>query len=383
MRLLIAISLFMVTHLAAEEWSSVQGNSAHTGFLNVPSDASKFRKVWTLPLAENEYIIEQPLLTDTMVFFSIRREINPSSFYVFTRAVNIATGKVVWEQDWYSNALYYADGELFDVSAGILYAYVAETGNLKYTLRLADDNGGYRTAIFATKDTLYVATGEHIQAFNRKNLQLKWTKEELYNDNDAPQLPAVDGRFIAEVTHGGIDLYNTKTGRHLANIDSGGYLLSFAMNVPVLDTHNKAVYNCFRQPDTQYLFAFDLETRKIKWKVPNKWGQVAVAGDEVYAYNWGDGISRIDALDALTGTLKWSWSPPAEEKLYFWPGPVITQDHIFVPGSSNGSSNGSSQVYALSRTDHKLVWSTPATEFPYLALGKDFIIIGTTAYRLH
>src|SRR5208283_5603350 len=104
------------------------------------------------------------------------------------------------------------------------------------------------------------------------------------------------------------------------------------------------------------LIRFDLNARDINWvNAPNFSGQPTVAGGVIYAVNSGS----LGAYDQTTGTLQWTWAPPAGETLQ--DSIIATNSHLFVGSAVN--------TYCIDLTTKQEVWSYPAVG--HLALGEN------------
>ncbi|HEX7390163.1 MAG TPA: PQQ-binding-like beta-propeller repeat protein [Acidiphilium sp.] len=132
--------------------------------------------------------------------------------------------------------------------------------------------------------------------------------------------------------------------------------------------------------DNGRLYKLDAKTGKLLWSF-NAWNQVMTtpivtriggqrlvvigAGNSVFAYGQarkfgingapvirGTGVSAIDAVNAATGKLVWSYKTEGEDM----PTPVATNGLIVF-------GNGDGHVYALDATTGALKWKTAITSF--------------------
>jgi len=322
---------------------------------------TNFRQAWKQELAENEYFSKPPLITKNIVYFQLINQHAP-----FIRAVRIATGEVLWEKEVEPRAsIVYHNGELL-VQSQELYSYDAESGNLNYIVPLADEQK-LNFGVGVTFSSIIALSSGQIQSINPKTLQLNWTMQA----NMSYQEPAINHRYIVNATERGVAIYSTKTGKLLADIDSGGYLVHSS---PLLDHANGAVYSCFKEDNhrgAESLFAFDLETRKIKWIAPNEYGQPAVANNEIFIKSYLE--NQLDVLDAATGKIKWSWTPDdGGGFIRNFPSPVVTKELVFVSTTT--------KTYAISRKTREVAWQTDLVGD--LALGHNLLLIGGSAFLL-
>ncbi len=371
-RFLLALILFFAeaveAHPARGFWTSIQGNGEHTGYLNIQADLSKLQKAWSLALNDDEFFLKPPLVSENMVYFHLVRK-PKNQLFPFVRAVDIQTGSPIWEKEIdFDSSLFYHDGELF-VQSSTLYSYNGETGDFNYVVPLSEGRH-HHFGVCKTKEALIAVSGKEIQSFNPKTLALSWQREE--EQNVAFQEPAINNSYIAETTTNGMSIFNAKSGALIANIACSCYLNNSEFtHVPVLDAKNGLVYNCFKDEDSwePYLYAFDLKTNSVKWQSRNQFGQPAVADDVLYINSYTE--NGFNALEAATGKPLWSWELAKEEDiLKGWPGPVVTNNLLFVQGNL--------KTYALDRKTGQNVWATDATG--YMALGQKILIIGGDAF---
>ncbi len=349
-------------------WTSIQGNSEHTGYLNIQTDLSKFRKAWELERSEHEFFYKPPLVSEKIVYFHLVHR-SKNDLYPFVRAVDSASGRVLWDKEVdFNSSLFYQDGELF-VQSTALYSYDGESGDLNYIVPLADGSSPH-FGMCKTKDAFVAISGGEIQAITSDTLKASWQSQE--EQNIAFQEPAINSFYIVETTSDGMAIYSTKTGALLGKALCNCYLNNAeSTHVPVLDAKNGLVFNCFKDEDSwqQHLYAFDLKKAAVKWKVQNQFGQPAVADNFLYITSTAE--NGLNSFEASSGKQLWKWVIPLEEDIIKgWPGPVATKDLVFVQGLKAS--------YALNRKTGLKVWQTDTTGD--MALGTNILIIGGSAF---
>jgi len=116
------------------------------------------------------------------------------------------------------------------------------------------------------------------------------------------------------------------------------------------------------------LHAFTPGTLAPAWALTDSWlGRPAVWGGELYVLrSTGPGQSRLEALDAATGALRWSFD--GDGALRF--APVIAAGHLYV---ASGAA-----AFAVDLSTHQQVWTAPTGG--ELTVGTGMLFVNDTAH---
>jgi outer membrane protein assembly factor BamB len=350
-------------------WTNVQADAAHTGFVAINSDSSKFKVLWSKEMTGD--ITKTALTTDTMLYINVAEGDEG-----ILQAVHARSGKVIWRQKIDKEAtLAFSDNQIF-VQPNSFYSkslslssYDPDTGKLNYSAPVYGKS--YSTTPFATASSVYAVVNDEILSFTKEDGTLNWIAKE--SADTAWRTPAAGNDYIANITFKGIDLYDSQSGAFLWKVPlpKGSYLVNFyPYHVPVFQTENNTVYSIYRNKQHDHsLYAFDVENQRVKWGVANVFSQPVLADNEIFVKT--EWANTINAVDTETGSISWSWTLDDPDGILY-DSPVATQDHIFIPG------NG--KVYAVSRETHEKVWEVDKEGILILGNNMLFIIGYQTNY---
>ena len=383
-------SLFFApcTSLAKNEWTSIQGNAAHTGFLETKANPEKMHTLWVKKLIiENSKDGDlKPLMdwyqgvviSDHVAYFSMNyfydehfpHEAYPSA--VLT-AVDTITGKTLWQnslsQDCRFSYPTLTNDEIYlgvndkNYNSPLLISYNGKTGKHQRALKL----GGWtiRTSNngpVAFNEGIYISSADVFESIDDLTGMYNWS----IPTRDFLPMPAINNNYIIQPTYDrGIEVINRRYGHSEFSIlapDARLYLDS--KNYPIINETNNLVYFLFDN-DTG-LYAFNLDKQVIQWVIPHVVEQPILAGDDLYALRRDESNKyEFIAIDAVNGTVSWKWYPNNDDKTRSDYYPVVTADLIFLPFAN--------KTYAISRKTHQVVWETEKTG--QLALGENVLLI--------
>lgn len=370
---LIVAAVVSVAATARAEWSTYQGNAAHTGYIPGNIDASHLSVKWSnflpggllggMAVGGNAVYVQGPLGS--------------------VSAFNEQSGAVLW-----SDSHFYGEGngEVFSTSAPayangmVYYQFDAEAENNATTfLNLFNGvNAATGAQVFATPynaqwetylnptpygGNVYTGGGTNggIYSYNAMGGAQNWFGVEGSYDG---WTPAVDGKYAYSFTgtgpylpnYGQFRMIDLATGSTTYLVTDTGFQWSTTtMNsAVVLGTHNDAF--AINEPGSvnqimsfaSRLISFSTQadathTPHIAWVLTDHFtGQPTLANGVLYADDGGN----VVALDELTGNTLWSWTPPNG----ILGGPMIATDNVLFLTTST-------TTYALDLATHQVDWS--------------------------
>ena len=395
------VIMFSCSANAAQNWTSIQGSEAHTGYVDIHSDPANMRELWSKKIAitypddhsrrsarfntlEGIMVVDGILYATYYEYFydkKIRDEVYPTSALI---AWNVSNGNKAWQvitgnDDMISRPLYDKGRVLIAGYNDNIYlrAYHADSGLQDYSVPmrgytfdgpLASHGSVYAQAVS------YKKLGE-LSSFNSVTGKLNWIQQ-TDNTNEHPPILAVSNQYLIQVLWRGIEAREIDTGKLAFTIPLPGHASrnQAGHHYPMINKNNNIVYHVFRDwgVDNGFftLFAIDLSSRSVKWKQGGlSWVQPTLAGEEVIIVkDVGNGDEQALALvmlNALTG--KESWRLAVKEEIDLHRMIVATRDLIFVPCKK--------KTIAISRKTHQKVWESERAG--KLVIGDNKLIIFT------
>jgi hypothetical protein len=346
---------------ALRDWTTLQGNAAHTGFVPLKLDHHNFAKRWQVPIGQippgNLPAIPAIAISNGLVYVSGEFFSGPPQLSVY----NETDGKFVWGHDF--SALTYtsvnppalAGGVVYVVagrqSSTYLFAFDAVSGAPVFQSPMTSQWEHYLAPTVGPHG-IYTNGGSDLYAFMRSGKQrfvANPIQQEFWT-------PAVDDAGVYSYT-GRLDVVDPRTGV-VKNIIEDETFHDYSLTVggsPVLGSAGRvfaAYYYNAQLPSGigNDLLAFSVPTNSIAWRVHGSYPTTPAYSDStVYAAN--DKPFRLEARDETDGALKWEWAPPTED-VKFMSEVLLTKNLAFV---STGRA-----TYAISLKSHKTVWSYPS-----------------------
>jgi hypothetical protein len=338
-------------------WTTYQGNAAHTGYVPVHLDVSRFHKVWETVL-KRDVALQQATAADGMVFVSEYGYFSGQAFTV----VNALDGKTMWKLSFPDansvNPAAYDDGKVYFQVNGIddttLRAYEAATGTPIFQSPFGAQWESY-LAPTIVDHTVYMNGGTYggMYAFKGGSGQEKWFASlDQYDE----WTPAVDDKYAYAYVGGTFSILKRSSGESAGTIEDPDYAwdgYSMGQSVVLGSRHNALAFNGGR------LLSFDLKARTIDWvQKEGFYSQPSLASGLIHVVRNG----TFAVLNEKTGKQQWMWSTP-DDKL---DGPVVvTNSHAFVSGEHG--------TYAIDLSTHQKVWSYPLAGALTLSDGTLFI----------
>lgn len=389
-------------------WTGVQGNAAHTGFVNIKTDPANFHVLWSKQIYENKQTVDDgPMLNDALVtndklaFFDINylyaQPVDKDVNFVGDRllmALDQRTGELVWTQKRdpafdYTSVAYdnnkVVSFRTIDNNSGV-DVIDPDTGNINFSIPLADHGYLY--------NGLLAEGGKIYPAFSNDRAAVLYSLDSTTGKNDwmtniassSVEAPLTTPQYliysIDELGNCGINAYDRTTGKLMFSLTSRDYykmdLPPFLEGAPIYDAAKDVVYDRFRYAPygQSILVAFDLTNKKIKWSTPlddELTGGPVLAENELYTLGHDSKTKNTNfrALDTETGQTKWTWQPKDGSSL-IWPEySIATANVIFI--------HGINKIYGISRQTHQQVWEYNGEGD--MAIGNNILFIMEHTYR--
>lgn len=356
------------------QWSTYQGNAAHTGYVPISLSPENFSEGWNYSVIESTAL--NPVTAgDGKVFVTTQGYHGPN----VATGLDSHTGDELWTYDFGDiHSIHppaYADGTVYFQSGGhedsFLWAFDAESGEVLFKTAYGNQWSRYY-APTVYDDKVYVAGGYYGGAYGFDGV----TGEELWYV-DLTQYnqwtPAVNEDYVFAYTgsQGTLDAQLTAISRSTGevdfsipdpNFDWNGWSMNLA---PVLGSQN----NVITIHDGR-LINFDMANRVIGWEIQEEAGkfsgQPSLAKGLIYAVYEG----FLQARDERDGSFIWEWQPPDGSIIF----PMIVIDNLIFVSTA-------SATYAVDLANQTQEWSYPSGG--HLALSDEGVLfIATTEGRL-
>ena len=347
----------------APDWSTFQGNNAHTGYVPIELKVDAIRLRWkrgAINSSGTGYSAKlSPLVTSNGLFFA-------SGSNKLT-AYKEQDGTAVWSYE--VGGLSYPSVNPPAVSGGVVYmaagqqnstymfAFDAATGTVRYRAQMSSQWDDYLPPI-VVDGSVYANGGTYggIYGFNP-------TGERIFFSNALSQTeawsPTSDGTTIYAYTGDALTMFDAKTGKLLSSIKDSeftNYVYSVG-GAGVLGA-NGSVYGAAYANGYlngggigNNLTRFDTARGFVDWRVKGVY-TVTPAYAEGVLYAPNNNPYRVEARSEADAKLLWSWTPPLSGEQSFYGAPVVTKNLLFVSTNLN--------TYAIDLRSQKVVWSYPA-----------------------
>ena len=397
--LTILTTAMSLTASAQGIWTTVQGNSAHTGFVNIKTNPANFHVLWSKQLYINRQTVDNGAQLASAVVTSDKLAYFDISYYYrvparnsektgerLLMAIEQNTGNTSWilKRDPTMNFTSIAYDNDKILSFRTIYDNVGvdvirpDTGQIDFTIPV--ENADYQyNGLLADHNKIYPSFNRlHIgklYSMDASTGKIDWVSQMSNDTSYTDKTPVATPDYIVYNQYNGISVYDRQTGQFKFDITNPDYygtsLPMFLLSTPIYDAANNAIYEGYRYvPNGQwFLAAFDLTNKKIKWTTPienGNDGYPALAGNDIYivAHAKGDD-GELQTLDPATGNIKWSWHPDTEDNLRRFSYPIVTADLIFIQSYK--------YIYAISRQTHQKVWEYASTG--NMAIGNNILFI--------
>ena len=355
------------------DWTTFQRDAAHSGFVNVTLDPSRFARIWSWsrPAGDPEPIggINAVSTGGGSVFVTKDVYFGQGAVY----ALDENDGSPKWT---------YAMGPMASTgpaafSAGMVYApstdpaencvvwaIEATTGLYKFKMPSGCQWSSYFAPTVKDGSVLHTSQAGAIYSFSTGDGSQQWTAAAGAFDQTTP---AGDTRYAYQYGSNGtgaaLNVYDRATGGSVASIaDPFTTTLSCCsmFSAPMLGSMGNAIVfsgggfsgraaSSSEQFEERILVSYDIARKVYAWRSANAYlAHPAIADGVVYAAR--NTPPMLDALSEADGRVLWSWPLPSGNAS-FHRNLVVTRNLVFVSTDAN--------VYAVDLSTHKDVWHYP------------------------
>lgn len=350
------------------EWAQHQGNAAHTGYVPLTLDATKFTRRWRWGLPSqtsgsqpSEGDALHPVVTanDSIYVVSSGR-FQVAALY----AVSEHDGSQRWKKDF--GSVYAANppstdaGGVFLATSGhgdtAMWGFDAATGTQKFRTAFGSQWEHY-LAPTIIGGNVYTNGGSYggLLSFKTSTGTLNWF---AYMNQYDMWTPAVDGNFAYAFMPNGLNAVKVADGSQAFVIsDPNSAVQAYSVNgAPMqIGPNNVVVINGsgFGSNSNNRLVNFDIAGRNIKWSVEGKFtGVPAFAKGVVYAING----AQLEARSETDGSRLWAWLPDETSTDPFRVDYGQTANNVIVTDNLAFVSTVT-KVYAVNLATRQTVWT--------------------------
>lgn len=346
----------------APDWSTFQGNAAHTGYVPVTLDPNQASTRWQVPVPAFNYFNGRFNLAS----------VTTEGGRLFSAGANAVTarsehdGATLWTYSFAGlqapsvNPPAVKDGTVY-VAAGqnsstTMFGFDARDGAVRFRTGMASQWENYLAPTVGPSG-VYTNAGTYggLYAFDKQGTSLFFGS----TAQQSTWTPAVDARAVYAYTGSSLRVFHPVTGALQADItdptftnyiyEIGGSAVLGAPNSVFAAAYGNSFLNSGGIGN--YLVHFNLQTSSVDWKIRGVYPTTpAYDGGVVYIPN--NNPLRLEARAEGDGALQWSWTPQSSSDLEFVSEVILTQNAVIV------STN--SATYALDRSTRRPMWSYPA-----------------------
>ena len=341
------------------DWTTFQGNAAHTGFVPVTLDPDKFSLRWKAGSIQGASTFGTPVPTTLAatngLFYA------PKNLKLEARKE--LDGSVVWAYD--ISSLQYPSLNPPAVGGGMVYVAAGQQGStFMFGLDAAAGTVVFKTPMTSQWES-YLApvvydNAVYTNAGSYGGLYAIKSTGELLFTAHAPQTdkwsPAVDADSAYVFLENTLRIFDRKTGVLRSQIrdtaaTNGGYT---GAGAPVLASPGSVIAADYGATswsgNANALLRFNVDKGYVDWRVPGSYTVTpAYANGVIYAPNKSP--YRLEARAESDAALRWSWTPPIAGEATWGGEPVVTNNMVFVSTEKN--------TYAIDLRTGKAVWSYP------------------------
>ncbi|MEJ5999408.1 outer membrane protein assembly factor BamB family protein [Paucibacter soli] len=351
------------------EWAQHQANAAHTGYLPLTLDASKFNRRWrwTVPPSESTGSSGgagaiQPVVTSNgTVYAQTSGYFQSATLYALSEHDRSVRWKKEFGTVFAVNPPSTDGGQVYLASSGhqdtFMWSFDGSTGAINFRTAFGSQWEHYLAPAIAN-GSVYTNGGSYggLLSFKAGDGTLEWFANLSQYDQ---WTPAVDANYAYAFMPNGLNVIKVAGGSSAFVIaDPNNSLQAYSVNgAPMLiGPGNVVVVNgSGGSGSINRLVNFDIAARSVKWSIPGSFTQApAFAKGVIYAVNGAQVEARSDA----DGSRLWAWAPDEASVDPFRAdygsaarNLVVTDNLLFVSTAS--------KVYALSLSSHQTVWSFP------------------------
>ena len=357
-----------------QDWRTFQRNPAHTGFVNVTLDPTKFAKAWTWsrPAGDPEPIggINAVATGGGQVYVSKDIYFGQGALY----ALKETDGSLSWTYALGEMASEgppaFRDGSVYVPStdpseACNMWAVDAVLGTYKFKMTTACQWSNYFAPTPVSHQVLQTSQAGDTYSFGTADGALQWSK---YSGGADQTTPAADAHHVYQygenpASGGGLYVFDRVGGAPVGVITDPFWpgLTNYSVfSAPVVGANGDVMsFSGFgfsgraasssEQYESRIIVSYDIAGLAYKWRSANAYlTHPALANGVLYAAR--NAPAALDALSETDGHVLWSWPLPAGNSS-FHRNVVVTKNLVFVSTDVN--------VYAIDLKTHKAVWQYP------------------------
>ena len=369
----------------APEWSTFQGNAAHTGFVPVDINPALITSRWRI-MGTGDTISDYSGYPQTITATAGQfYQSGPHTLH----ARSEFDGSLVWQHDFtaidpatnlpelaypsanppgiYGDTVYLEAGQQ---SSTYFYAFNAATGARRYRTLMKSQWEHYLAPAMGPSG-IYQDGGTFggVYGFDSTSGTLLFFQEIL--GNVSMWTPAVDANGVYFYGRGQLLAFDPVSGALTATIaDASGTLSGLEIvGSPVIGkpgmvyagTYEDSLVDGGTRGNT--LTAFDLSASHIAWQLAGNFPSTpAYHAGHLYVAN--ENPYQIESHAEADGSLEWSWAPPREAGTHFRSEVLLTNNLLFVSTDTT--------TYAVDLTTRQIAWSFPMSG--HLALSRNGVL---------
>lgn len=366
--------------ISASDWETLQGNAAHTGYVDIALDPSRISQRWQWTAPNN---ITPAVVANGLVYVSSANNF-PDSQTSYSDgtlfAINESDGTTVWQHDFGADTTMSPPGvsghkvvvssQTYDSASrnwiGSMSAFADTDGTQLFH---SNFSGGLNFSPMINGAEIYAEGEAGLSRADGNTGSQSWSVA-------INQMPALDSAY-AYFSDG--SLYDTRTLYAYKRTDG---TLAFTITSPSCCTSENALNfgSTVLTPNNSVVAVrtdgalddFDLGTQSVKWSILGAGGNVAVANGVVYVLR-GDTLYAHSESD---GSVLWSWEQSIADGFSGYENLIITNNMAII---SIGN-----RVHAISLDTHKSIWTFGHTgQLALSANGVLYIATGKTLYAVN
>lgn len=379
------VTTFNLANLAplpgASDWSTFQGNAAHTGFVPVTLNAAAFnhRWKWSAPANGGQQWTPSDLATGAGMFYVSHGTALSNLQHPELIAFRESDGSRAWSHSFadlqyhITNPPAFSQGKVFMAagaqSSTYMFAFTAASGEQLFRSQMSSQWQNYLAPTVAN-GLVYTNGGTYggMYAFDVANGTEKFFADALQFDG---WTPAVNATRAYAYTGGFLYIYDNQTGASLGRITDPTYSWNgyTTAGAPVLGGTNIVYAGNLSYRSSNSIVSFDTLGMAVRWSIQGAYsGNPAYAGATLFAPN--NSPFALEAYAESNGAKLWSWTPPPGNA-QFVSDVLVTNNLVFVSTDTH--------TFAIDRSTHLPVWNYPASGSLALSANGLLYIKGATS----
>ena len=342
------------------DWAGFQRNAAHSGYVPVTLDPTKFGKAWEWqgpdagrikPVVSGDGSAYIAWSNSTQAQIYSLNENTGAQNWIYSLGQNVsqmgtpATG----------NGSVYLPFYNFDAAAteGTIVGVDAISGQANAGLHFATQNNFLNSPVLNGKDMYfsYGKNGGQVYKFELKNNNQLWLSDYVKSLAWVNQAPAIDANYVYYNSFYGLSVFSKTNGHLLFNIDdpkASGEGYSY-FGAPLVTQSGHVLLSDMQAGLNSELVCYDVGAKSILWRAPGRNFIVSAANGVIYTLR---NIPKVmEALDEKDGSVLWSWTMPSAAP-DMEPNILVTDNILFLSTKDT--------TYAIDLKTHQQVWSYPA-----------------------